>query len=108
MTCPQCGREIVFFEHAVDITTDPIAVRDQFPCPYCSVQLTKRSLVAFHETVFDPLLKRNIQRIKRVPVSMKYMVGRKHCTKLLDAKDLELLNSVHIEQDPAVPTPFEM
>lgn len=108
MTCPQCGREIVFFDHAVDISTDPIMVRDEFPCPECGVRLTKRSLNAFVETVFDPLLNRNVQRVKRVPVSLKYLVGKKHYSKLLDAKDLALLSSIRLEKEPHLPTPFEL
>ena len=108
MTCPQCGREIVFFDHAVDTTTDPISVRDEFPCPECNVRLTKRALDSFKETGFDPLLRRNVQRVKRVPVSLKYVVGKKHCTKLLEADDLSLLSSVQLEKEANLPTPFEM
>ena len=59
MTCPQCGRQVVFFDEAVDTDADPIAVRDEFPCPGCHVRLTKRSLEPFRETVHDPLLKQN-------------------------------------------------
>ena len=39
MTCPQCGRQVVFFDEAVDTDADPIAVRDEFPCPGCHVRL---------------------------------------------------------------------
>lgn len=108
MTCPQCGREILFFDHAVDVSTEPITVRDEFPCPECGVRLTKRMLDAFMETVFDPLLKRNVQRIKRVPVSLKYMVGRKHFSKPLDGADTNLLSSVNLEKEANIPTPFEL
>ena len=108
MSCPQCGKEVVFFDQAVDTTGDVLAVRDEFPCPECGIRLTKRSLESFHETVFDPLLKRNVQRIKRVPVSIKYMLGKKHLTKLLDDVDRALLTSVHVEKDQAVLSPFEM
>ena len=108
MTCPQCGREIVFFDHAVDVSADPISVREEFPCPGCGVRLTKRALDAFMETVFDPLLKRNVGRIKRVPVSLKYMVGKKHFSKLLDGADATLLSSVHLDKEVNIPTPFEM
>ena len=75
MTCPQCGRQVVFFDEAVDTDADPIAVRDEFPCPGCQVRLTKRSLEPYQETVHDPLLGRTIQRVKRVPVFLKYLIG---------------------------------
>ena len=108
MTCPQCGREIVFFDHAVDTSADPISVRDEFPCPECNVRLTKRAMEPFKETVFDSLLNRNVQRVKRVPVSLKYMVGKKHLSKLLDASDVALLNSIRLEKEARIPTPFEL
>jgi len=108
MTCPQCGREIVFFDHAVDVSAHPMSVRKEFPCPGCGVRLTKRALDAFMETVFDPLLKRNVGRVKRVPVSLKYMVGKKHFSKLLDGADATLLSSVHLDKEVNIPTPFEM
>ena len=54
MTCPQCSRQVVFFDEAVDTKADPVAVRDEFPCPGCGVRLTKRSLEAFLETVDGP------------------------------------------------------
>ena len=51
MTCPQCAQQVVFFDQAVDTSADPVAVRDEFPCPECDVRLTKRALEPFMETV---------------------------------------------------------
>src|SRR5262249_47029503 len=65
MPCPQCARQVVFFDEAVDATADRMSVRDEFPCPGCGVRLTKRSLEPFFETVADPLLKRNVRQVKR-------------------------------------------
>jgi DNA modification methylase len=108
MTCSQCGCQVVFFDHAVDTTADPMAVREDFPCPQCNARLTKRSLEAFQETVYDPLLKRNLERLRRVPVFLKYMVGTRHFTKKPDATDLKLLATVHLDKEPAVPPPLEL
>jgi DNA modification methylase len=108
MTCPQCGRQVVFFDHAVDTGADPMAVREEFPCPQCNVRLTKRSLETFKETAYDPLLKRNVQRVRRVPVFLKYMVGTRHFTKKPDPADLKLLATVHLDQEPAVAAHLEM
>jgi len=107
MLCPQCGQAIVFFDHAVDASADPLSVRSEFPCPDCGVQLTKRALEPFKETVFDPLLERTIERTKRVPVFLKYMVGRSHLTKKPDADDLDLIASVQFD-DPAIPPALEL
>ncbi len=30
MSCPQCGKEIVFFDHAVDTSVEPLSVRESF------------------------------------------------------------------------------
>jgi hypothetical protein len=85
-----------------------MAVREEFPCPQCNVRLTKRSLEAFKERVYDPLLKRNVEQIRRVPVFLKYMVGSKHLTKKPDAADLKLLATVHLDQEAAVPPCLEL
>ncbi len=108
MTCPQCAEQIVFFDHAVDTDADPMEVRDEFPCPKCNVRLTKRSLESFVEETYDSLLQRGIHRVKRVPVFIKYLVGKKHFTKKPAADDLTLLSSVHLDRDSAVPAPLEL
>ena len=105
LLCPQCGHEIVFFDDAVDINADPLEVRSEFPCPECGVTLTKRAMEPFKETVFDPLLDRSIQRTKRVPVFLKYMVGKSHRTKKPDADDLRAISSVRLENAALPPAP---
>jgi hypothetical protein len=107
MTCPECARQIVFFEHGVDTSADPLAVREEFPCPGCGVRLTKRILDSFFETVADPILKQTMRRVKRVPSAIKYMVGSKHFSKTPNAADLALIESVGLD-DPAIPAPFEL
>jgi 16S rRNA G966 N2-methylase RsmD len=108
MTCPQCGRQVVFFEEAVDTDADPVKVRDEFPCPGCQVRLTKRSLEPYRETIHDPLLGHTIQRVKRVPVFLKYLLGTRHLTKHPDADDMALLGSVDLATDPSVREPFAL
>jgi len=103
MLCPQCGHEIVFFDHAVDTSAKPLAVRSEFPCPECGVQLTKRSLERFKETVFDSMLDESVERTKRVPVFIKYMVGKSHLTKKPDADDLKLIASVKFDDTAIAP-----
>ena len=107
MTCPQCGRQVVFFDEAVDTDADPIAVRDEFPCPGCHVRLTKRSLEPFRETVHDPLLRRTIQRVKRVPVfssTWSYPAP----DEAPRCRRLTLLGSVDFGSDPSVLEPFAL
>ncbi len=107
MLCPQCGHEIVFFDHAVDTDADPMAVRSEFPCPGCGVQLTKRAMEPYRETAFDPLLEQSIERTKRVPVFIKYLVGKRQFTKKPNSDDLKLLASVRLD-DPAIRPALEL
>jgi predicted RNA-binding Zn-ribbon protein involved in translation (DUF1610 family) len=44
-TCPECGEKIVFLNEALDPKTK--RVRDSFPCPSCSAELTKDNLQRF-------------------------------------------------------------
>jgi hypothetical protein len=107
MICPECQESIVFFDHAVDQTTDPIAVKEEFSCPGCNARLKKRMLINYMETVYDSLLKENVQRVKRVPVSLKYTMGGKHFSKALNALDQSSM-SAQLEIEPDVPAPFVM
>lgn len=103
-TCSNCTQEISFYDHAVDTTSDPFAIRDEFPCPGCRVALTKRTLEPCLESVFDPLLKQTIQRRKRVPVALHYLVGSRRYSKPLDPSDLATINAVDLAKSP-VPLP---
>ena len=50
-TCPKCAGEVVFWNAAVD--KDAGQVRDEFPCPHCAKQLTKRTMGRTWVTKFD-------------------------------------------------------
>ena len=41
-TCPDCAGEINFLDEALDVDTK--RVRDDFPCPHCGAELTKKKL----------------------------------------------------------------
>ena len=58
-TCPECSREIVFFDEALNVETK--RVRNEFPCPHCGVILNKRSLDKRPVTYFDPVLGRSVK-----------------------------------------------
>jgi transcription initiation factor IIE alpha subunit len=50
-TCPQCGKELVYFDVAVE--KDTFAVNDNFKCPFCETMLDKKSLEREWESYYD-------------------------------------------------------
>ncbi len=54
--CPHCGKEVIYFEAAVDKETS--AVNKDFKCPSCAAELDKKSLQRQWESYFDsPVMK---------------------------------------------------
>lgn len=96
--CPHCSEEFVFYDHAVDAEASPISVRSTFPCPHCKASLTKRNAEASKETYADPLLNETLERIKRVPVLIRYLVGKKQHVKRPDDTDFAILKAINLSQ----------
>lgn len=106
-SCPECTGEIIFSEEAID--PDTKLVKESFSCPHCNVELNKRKLERLHEIVFDPILSKTIQTLKRKPVLINYTVGKTKHEKKPDINDLETIQkssalslpeSVPIEEIP--------
>jgi len=85
-SCPDCGGEVVFFDEALDRKTD--RVREQFPCPHCSVELTKDNLKRRMETMIDPATRDTWERVRFIPVLINYTLGSKKHEKKPDEQDL--------------------
>lgn len=96
--CPYCHGEIVFWDANVD--TEKWEIRQNFVCPECGSQVTKRELARVREQVWDSTLGMNIERARQVPVFIDYSIGRHRYTKRPDISDLALIRK--IEQD-AIP-----
>ena len=91
-TCPDCAGEVVFFDEALDKGTR--RTRSTFPCPHCTVKLTKDNLVRSFETLADPASGQPWKRIRLRPVLINYSVGEARYQKEPDADDLQVLNRV--------------
>lgn len=91
-SCPDCGGEVVFLAEALDLKTDK--VRGQFPCPHCSVELTKDNMQRRFETLIDPATKATWQRVRFIPVIINYTLGAKRYDKKPDKQDLANLNQI--------------
>lgn len=77
--CPECANEIVFWDAAVD--HDKGKVNDNFLCPHCTAQLTKRKLDRSWVTAFDMDINETIKQVKQVPVLINYSVDGKRFEK---------------------------
>jgi hypothetical protein len=90
--CPECTREVVFWEAAVD--KEEGKVHDEFPCPHCNALLTKRRMDRTWVTKFDKAINQTIRQAKQAPVLINYSVGKKRFEKTPDAFDLALIQKI--------------
>lgn len=90
--CPNCGKELIFWEVAADIKKGK--VRKKFPCTYCGMELRKRDCEHAQEIVFDNVLGETITRYKQVPVIISYTANGKRYEKKPDDNDLKLLERI--------------
>jgi DNA modification methylase/predicted RNA-binding Zn-ribbon protein involved in translation (DUF1610 family) len=90
--CPDCTREVVFWEAAVDKKAGK--VHDEFPCPHCGATLTKRRMERAWITKYDKAIQQTIRQAKQVPVLINYSVGRQRLEKTPDAFDLALIEKI--------------
>lgn len=101
--CPNCGQEINFLKEALDPETK--TVKETFPCPSCTVKLTKDSLEKVMETLPDPATGAAWQRIRFVPVIINYSIGKAKYEKEPETADLKILEAIEGMQLPAsIPT----
>ena len=91
-SCPDCAGEVVFLDEALDIATR--RTRPAFPCPHCTVALTKDNLMRLLETLADPALGQPWQRIRLRPVAINYNLGDVRYEKKPDAADLQVLDRI--------------
>jgi hypothetical protein len=90
--CNNCNSDIVFFEVAVNQNDG--TVNEDFSCPNCRSEITKRELDKKWTTVFDYELNRNIEIQKTVPVLINYQFGKKDYNKKPDSKDIEVIEKI--------------
>ncbi|MDI3532854.1 MAG: hypothetical protein PWR28_1199 [Synergistaceae bacterium] len=90
--CPECTREVVFWEAAVD--KEAGKVHDEFPCPHCGAMLTKRRMERAWITKYDRFIQQTIRQAKQVPVLINYSVGKQRFEKSPDAFDLALIEKI--------------
>jgi DNA modification methylase/predicted RNA-binding Zn-ribbon protein involved in translation (DUF1610 family) len=90
--CPECTREVVFWDAAVDHAAGKVL--DEFPCPHCGARLTKRHMERAWVTRFDKAINQTIRQAKQLPVLINYSVGKKRYEKTPDVFDLALIEKI--------------
>ncbi|MGO7485621.1 DNA methyltransferase [Rhizobium ruizarguesonis] len=91
-SCRECTGEIVFWDEAVD--PDGGQVKETFPCPHCSADLTKRNLDRAWIGRLDPATGEVIQQVKQTPVLINYSFGGKRYEKKPDDFDLDVIRRI--------------
>ena len=91
-TCPECTGEIVFLDEALDKKTK--RVKENFPCPHCHAELSKRSLDYTFPTRLDKVTGETMQVPKRKPSLICYQIGKTRYEKKPDAADFAILAKI--------------
>ncbi|MDG3664997.1 site-specific DNA-methyltransferase [Pseudomonas aeruginosa] len=90
--CTSCAGETVFFDAAYDAVANK--VRNDVTCSHCGAVATKEKMDLQFESFMDAPHKRVDKRPKRVPVLIKYSVGRSSFTKAPDSDDLATIEKI--------------
>jgi len=96
--CPECSKELIFWEAAVD--KEAGQVLDEFPCPHCNTILNKSRMERSWVTFFDSALSETVRQAKQVPVLINYSVNNHRFEKKVDKSDLDLINTIDSTQIP--------
>jgi predicted RNA-binding Zn-ribbon protein involved in translation (DUF1610 family)/predicted RNA methylase len=100
-SCPECGGEVVFIEHAFDRTTRTIT--DRIRCPHCTAELLKEHMDLHMETVLDSVTRTQFRRPKRRPFLISYNFNGEEYEKTPDDGDLAVLAKI---QELGLPPQF--
>lgn len=90
--CTSCAGETVFYEAAYDAVANK--VRDDVTCAHCGAVASKEKMDLQFESFMDAAHKRVEKRPKRVPVLIKYSIGRSSFTKVPDSDDLAIIEKI--------------
>ncbi|NQY81840.1 MAG: DNA methylase [Alphaproteobacteria bacterium] len=98
--CPECTNEVVFWDEAVDQENGK--VRDNFPCPKCRANLSKRSMERAWTTRYDSALNQSVKQTKQIPVMINYTVlgSKDRCEKTPDDFDIALIDKIDNSRMP--------
>lgn len=91
--CPNCGKEVVFWDEAVDLKMGKI--ESKFHCPQCHAELSKSNCESAAEILYDASLGKSVTFSKQVPVLINYTYMGKRYTKKPDKADLDKIDRIN-------------
>lgn len=93
LLCPNCSNENVFWDIAVDETTNTDLKESK--CIHCGLTLTTKNSERAMEMVIRDKCDEVIYQSKQVPVLIKYTVGKKQYKKKPDKFDFETIDKIN-------------
>jgi DNA modification methylase len=90
-SCPECAGLINYFNETVNLKTNQVV--DEFPCPFCSANLTKKKLERVWEFEEDAQSGELRKVAKQEIVLINYSIGKKRFEKLPDENDRSVIAS---------------
>jgi len=91
--CPHCGKEIVFWDAAID--AEKGKVKDTFVCENCGVSLAKTDCERAVEPELDDTTGEMVRMTKQVPVLINYTYCGKRYQKKPDKYDMDVIAKVN-------------
>ncbi len=91
-SCPNCGKEIVLWNEAVNLKDETLV--DNFPCPHCGTQCSKKNLEKEWDTKYDTLIGKTINVNKKVPVRVNYTLGGRRGEQDITSYDLDVIKRI--------------
>lgn len=91
-TCPNCGKELIYWDNAVDIENS--IIHDEFSCPHCGTSCSKKNLVKVFETVFDSVVNNTVTVVKKKPVVINYTQGKTRKERSINDYDDKIIDEV--------------
>lgn len=104
--CPHCGKEMVFWDVAVDQQAG--SIKANWDCPGCGSLLAKSPrknsgalrVERVMDTLFDRAIGESIQQARQVPVLINYFVGKRRFEKSPDEADHKLIRKIEDSDIP--------
>lgn len=94
MTCPNCGREYVYWKEGVQMQNSRVTSLESYPCPHCGTNQSRKTAKFAVETYFDEGLNEVVKRVKQVPVVIVGKDGKEKIQREPNEFDLQLLAKI--------------
>lgn len=95
LICPNCSSELVYYDVAVDKSTNK--TQKEFTCPHCGLKLSKAKCERAVEVRINPVSGEPYKVTKTIPVLINYSVGKTRFNKRPDEEDIKKIKSVKVD-----------